>query len=142
MGQIPDLWEKAEATSREEAVKQASTWASQDPANFSWSPIAPTGSMKKSGIDENCLVLMKKADGKDVKKGELVIYKMNDKWPNVIHRVDAVNDRAFIPNGTANGHYDGWQNRDAIHKKVVKIIRFPAPTPDTSKVLASPKTAQ
>ena len=137
MGKIPDLWAKTEAPSREAAIKEASAWVATDPKTNVWAPIAGTGSMKDGGIDENCIVLMQTCDGSGIKKGDLVSYRFSDKYPNVLHRVDAINENAFIPNGMSNKHYDGWQNRNAIHHKAVKIIRFPA-TVDPSKVLATP----
>ena len=135
MGSIPDLWAKSESPTRDAAVAEAVQWVQAAP-NRSYATVAATGSMKQSGIDENCLVLMEPCDGRNIKKGELVSYRIDDKLSNVLHRVDAIGDDAFIPNGTSNKHYDGWKPKSAIHHKVLKVIRFPA-VADSTKMLAS-----
>ena len=116
--------------SREEALKYALEWVAQDPQNREYHPMLATSSMKPY-FDENSFSLGQKCSGADVKKGDLVIFDRADGVKNVIHKVAALSDNAFIPDGTNNKRYDGWQPKSGITAKA-QIVRWkqaaPGPT--------------
>lgn len=130
-------WETSDVAAREEAIKQAAAWVAENPQKRYYSPIAPTGSMKPD-FDENSIVCIELDDGKNIKNGDLVTYKASEKLKKVIHKVSALNDRAFIPNGTANGKYDGWKPRSSVNGIARKIIRFKPVVTETAEVKPNP----
>lgn len=117
-------WETSDVNRREDAIAAACQWVAMDPSKRQWAPVAATGSMKDY-LDENSVVCIENdVGGKNVQKGDLVTYYFSDKYPRVLHKISALNKNAFIPNGTANKHYDGWQSRNQINGIARKVIRF------------------
>ena len=119
-------WETVDVEARDAAVQQAIQWVAENPQVRYYATVAPTGSMK-GDLDENSIICLERdKGGSQVVKGDLVSYHASDKWPRVLHKVSALNERAFIGNGTACKRYDGWKSRNAIHSVARKVIRFPA----------------
>jgi hypothetical protein len=125
--ETPQNYLVTEVPSREDAIKAAYVWVSQDPENRSWSNIQGSGSMRPQ-FDGNAISLLEKSDGSNVKKGDLVVFKRaSDGAPAVIHAVAALNDTSFISDGIANKHYDGWSPRSNIKWKANIVKWTPKP---------------
>lgn len=102
-----------------EAQTHARSWAMAIPSG-QYSAVMPTGSMEPL-IDSSVIPIYVKSDGSDIANGMIVVYLRSD-GVRVLHKVAALNDTHFIPDGIANSRYDGWVERSAVRHIVAGMI--------------------